>query len=105
MAIDAVRDPGDPNAIICRPLSPELLAEFAPSYRAELQALHARCVPLNLFGVGNMSPEAVAFVWHKVGEDFAFRQHAFSASIQGSLSPGWGAGPRRASIIATKKGR
>ena len=95
MAIDAVRsNPADPNsAIICRPLSPATLATFTPAYRAELEALYARCVPLNLFGVGNMDPAAIAFAWHEVGEDFAYRQHVLSASVQGTLLQGWGAGP------------
>jgi outer membrane receptor protein involved in Fe transport len=93
MAIDAIRDPASPGRIICRPLSPATLASFTPAYQAELQSLYARCVPLNVFGTGNMDPAAIAFAWHEVGEDFTYRQHAFSGSVQGTLSGGWGAGP------------
>ncbi|MBT2189121.1 TonB-dependent receptor [Sphingobium sp. H33] len=93
MAIDAIRDPANPGRIICRPLSPATLATFTPAYQAELQALYASCVPLNLFGIGNMDPAAIAFVWRDVGEDFRYRQHALAGSVQGTLSAGWGAGP------------
>jgi len=93
MAIDAVRDPDDPDRIICRPLAQETLARFTPAYQAELRALNAACVPLNLFGIGNMSPAAIDFVWHPVGEDFTYRQHVLAGSVQGRLSDGWGAGP------------
>ncbi|MEI9852411.1 MAG: TonB-dependent receptor [Sphingomonas sp.] len=93
MAIDAIRDPADPGRIICRPLSPATLASFTPAYQAELQALYASCVPLNVFGVGNMDPAAIDFVWHEVGEVFEYRQHALAGSVQGKLFAGRGAGP------------
>jgi len=93
MAIDAIRDPNDPSRIICRPLSPDVLATFTPQYRAELEAVHASCVPLNLFGIGNMSQEAIDFVWRRVVEDFEYRQHALAASVQGILFDGRSAGP------------
>jgi hypothetical protein len=50
MAIDAMRDPNNPGTVICRPLSPTLLARFSAAYRAELEKLYDSCVPLNLFG-------------------------------------------------------
>ena len=92
MAIDAVVDPNDPSRIICRELDPVALARQAPDYQQKLIALHANCKPLNLFGVGNMDPEAVAFAWQQVEEDFAFSQDVFAASVQGTLADGW-AGP------------
>jgi len=92
MAIDAVVDPNDPSRIICRPLDQDALARLDPAYQQQLIALHADCKPLNLFGVGNMDPEAVAFAWHEVAEDFEFTQEVLAASVQGTLADGW-AGP------------
>lgn len=93
MALDAVRDADDPSRIICRPLDPAMLTNFSSAYRAELQALHARCVPINIFGVGNMAPAAIDFVWHAVREDFNYRQHVLAGSVQGRLFHGRSAGP------------
>lgn|GEM_PF-198257 len=93
MAIDAIRDPDDPANIICRPLDAAALAPFTSVYRAELQALHARCVPLNLFGAGNMNPAAIDFVWHAVSEYFTYRQHVLAGSVQGRLFHDRAAGP------------
>lgn len=92
MAIDAIRDPNDPSRIICRPLDQTAMARLSPEYQQQLIALHANCKPLNLFGIGNMDPEAVAFAWHEVAEDFKFSQNVFAASVQGTLAEGW-AGP------------
>ncbi len=93
MAIDAIRDPENPSRIICRPLSPELMGQFTAEYRAELTALYEDCVPLNLFGQGNMDPAAIDFAWRKVAEDFDYDQHVLAASVQGSIRDGLGAGP------------
>lgn len=93
MALDAIRDSANPARIICRPLSPSLLATFTPAYQAELLALHAQCQPLNLFGQGNMSQGAIDFAWRPLVEDFSYRQHALSLSAQGSLFEGRVAGP------------
>ncbi|MBT2189122.1 TonB-dependent receptor domain-containing protein [Sphingobium nicotianae] len=101
MAIDAVRqDPANPNSqIICRPLNEATIAagvaagRFSSAYVTQLRALNAACKPLNLFGSGNMNPEAIAFAWRPAVEDFKFRQHVLSASVQGTAFQGWGAGP------------
>ena len=93
MGLDAIRDPGDPSKIICRPLNPGLMATFTPEYQAELNALYAKCVPINLFGRGNLTQEAINFGWHPLAEDFKYRQHVVAASVQGNLFDGWGAGP------------
>lgn len=93
MAIDAIRDPGDPARIICRPLSPTLLTTFSAAYQAELNALYAQCQPLNLFGQGHMTRAAIDFAWRPLVEDFRYRQHVLAGSVQGTLSGGWGAGP------------
>jgi len=93
MAIDAIEDPLNPGKIICRPLTPETLALYSPRYQAELLGLYADCVPLNLFGQGNMNPAAVDFAWRDVGEDFTYRQHVLAGSLQGTVASGWGADP------------
>jgi iron complex outermembrane receptor protein len=92
MAIDAIVDPSDPSRVICRPLDETAMARLSPEYQQQLIALHANCKPLNLFGIGNMDPEAVAFAWHQVEEDFKFTQKVLAASVQGTLAEGW-AGP------------
>ncbi len=93
MAVDAIRNPSNPSQIICRPLNPATLAIFTPAYQAELQALYARCVPINIFGQGNVTQAGIDFAWHPLAEDFQYRQHALSTSVQGTLFDGWGAGP------------
>lgn len=98
MAIDAIRNPSNPSQIICRPLNPTQLAGFSATYQAQLNALYAACKPLNIFGVGNMSPEAIAFAWRPVVEDFKFTQNVVAASAQGSVFDGWGAGPVGAAV-------
>jgi len=100
MAIDAVRsNPADPNsAIVCRPLNEATLAaglssgRFSSAYVAQLRSLIASCKPLNLFGNSNMSPDAINFAWQPAVEDFKFREHVASASVNGTLLQGW-AGP------------
>lgn len=101
MAIDAVRsNPADPNsAIICRPLNEATIASgvaagrFSSAYVTQLRALNAACKPLNLFGSGNMTREAIDFAWRPAVEDFKFTQHVLSGSVQGTVFQGWGAGP------------
>src|SRR5690606_35600309 len=55
--------------------------------------LYASCRPLNLFGVGNMDPAAVAFAWRPQFQEFRYRQHVVAGSVSGQLFDGWGAGP------------
>ena len=92
MAIDAVRDPANPDQIICRPLDQTVLSRFSAGYQAELNELYASCRPLNLFGVGNMDPAAVAFAWRPQFQEFRYRQHVVAGSVSGQLFDGWGAG-------------
>jgi outer membrane receptor protein involved in Fe transport len=80
-ALDAVRDPAT-GQIVCR----ELLKPN-PDPRAQ------GCKPMNLFGLNNVDPEAIAYVYRPVVEDFKYTQHVVSASVQGNLFDGWGAGP------------
>lgn len=51
------------------------------------------CVPLNLFGIGNMDPAAVAYAYRPVLQEFKYSQHVAAATIRGDLYEGWGAGP------------
>ena len=80
-ALDAVVNPAN-NQIVCR----ELLS-------ANPNPLAQGCKPLNLFGIGNLDPAAVAYAYRPVMEDFRYKQHVLSGSIQGNLHQGWGAGP------------
>ena len=80
-AFDAVRDPVTGN-----PVCAELL-KANPDPRAQ------GCKPLNLFGVANVDPEAIAYAYRPVVEDFRYTQHVLAGSVQGTIWKGWGAGP------------
>jgi outer membrane receptor protein involved in Fe transport len=92
MALDAVRDPNDPNNIICRPLDQAVIARFSAEYQSELNGLYADCRPLNVFGTGDLDPAAVAFAWRAQNQEFRYRQHVVAGTVQGTLLEGW-AGP------------
>lgn len=78
-AIDAVADP-----VTGRPVC-----------RAVLQGNPdaAGCVPINLFGIGNLTQEGIDYAWREAIEDFEYTQHVIAASVQGDLFAGIGAGP------------
>lgn len=76
-AIDAVRDPAT-GAIVCA---------------STLRYPNDGCKPLNIFGIGNASPEAIAYVHDKLFTDARIRQHATEFVLDGELFDGFGAGP------------
>ncbi len=78
-AVDAVRDP----------------STGAPVCRAVLQGNPnaVGCVPLNLFGQGNMSQAAIDYSFREAIEDFKYTQHVIALAVQGDLFSGFGAGP------------
>lgn len=93
-ALDAVDEgeflTGTPNGnIVCRE---QLAAD--PDPRA------ADCAPLNLFGVTNLTPEAVAYAYRPVLQDFTYKQHVAAATLSGDLFAGIGAGPISAALGA-----
>ncbi|CAN7407293.1 TonB-dependent receptor domain-containing protein [Brevundimonas sp. LjRoot202] len=51
-----------------------------------------QCVPLNIFGDGNQSPEALAYVDATIGITERNEQEQFIASVAGELWDFWGAG-------------
>ncbi len=81
-ALQAVRDPNDPNNIVCKELT-----QASPDPRAQ------GCVPFNLFGLNNADPAALAYVYRPLFEDFLYEQHVVSGAVQGTVYEGWGAGP------------
>lgn len=81
-ALQAVRDPNDPNNIVCKELT-----QANPDPRAQ------GCVPFNLFGLNNADPAALAYVYRPLFEDFLYEQHVVSGVVQGTVYEGWGAGP------------
>jgi iron complex outermembrane receptor protein len=80
-ALDAVTDPVS-GKIVC-----------AETLKATPNPLSQGCRPLNLFGIGNLDPAAVAYAYRPVMEEFRYKQHVLAGSIQGELFKGWGAGP------------
>nr|WP_231848714.1 TonB-dependent receptor [Sphingobium sp. SYK-6] len=68
--------------IVCRELT-----RANPDPRAQ------GCKPMNLFGLGNVDPAALAYAYRPVVEDFIYDQHVLSGSVQGTVFEGWGAGP------------
>ncbi|MGC1271732.1 MAG: TonB-dependent receptor [Croceibacterium sp.] len=67
--------------IVCR----ELLAAN-PNPRAQ------GCVPMNLFGTGNLDQRAIDYAYRPVVEDFLYTQHVVAADVNGTVVEGW-AGP------------
>lgn len=81
-ALDAVTDPatGDPT---CRALlSPD----------PALRAAAAGCVPINLFGAGNVSQAGKDYIYSTLREDIKLQQHVVAANLRGDLAQLW-AGP------------
>lgn len=80
-AVDAVRDSN--GNIVC--------AATIPGH-ARFNAAAAGCVPLNLFGEGNTSPEALAYVQGDPHAQVIYQQKSFGANLSGKLFATW-AGP------------
>lgn len=76
LAADAVLDPDSGN-IVCA---------------AALSGVDPNCVPINLFGVGSPSQEAIDYVTGTSISDTQLKQQVVAASINGDLFEGW-AGP------------
>jgi iron complex outermembrane receptor protein len=79
-AMDAVRHPTT-GEIVCR------ASLFDP-------VNYGDCVPINLFGVGRASPEAIDYVL--TGDQYILaktKQNVVEFSMEGELGDGWGAGP------------
>lgn len=79
--LDAVYDPIS-DSIVCR----ETLA-------ANPDPRSVGCVPMNLFGLDNLSQAAIDYAYRPVVEDFSYTQHVMAATISGDLFQGIGAGP------------
>lgn len=74
---------GTPNGnVVCK----ELL-------RPDPQPIAEGCLPMNLFGLNQVDPAALDYVYRDVQEDFKYRQHVLAAAVQGTVFEGWGAGP------------
>ncbi len=73
-ALDAVRD-GAGN-ITCRALL---------SANAALRQAAAGCVPINLFGAGNVTQPGKDFIFGTLREDIKLQQHVFAANVRGDL--------------------
>jgi len=80
-AMDAVRDPVSGN-IVCRATLP------GTAYRAAA----AGCIPINPFGEGSPSNEAIAYVTGTAMQDTQIRQHVGALTLRGDLVDLW-AGP------------
>jgi iron complex outermembrane receptor protein len=85
-ALDAVRDPNT-GQIVCR-----AVLEGNPNA--------AGCVPMNLFGLNNVSREALEYAYRTTQEDFEYDQNVVAATLSGDLFEGWGAGAIGAAIGA-----
>jgi len=80
-SMDAVHDSS--GKIVCRATLP------GPAFNP----LAAGCVPLNLFGSSNADPNALAYAYRTLPEDFEYQQSVAAANIRGDVFKGWGAGP------------
>lgn len=90
-SIDAVVDPAT-NEATCRALVADAAINpyFADNGMVDPGA--EGCVPINLFGSDNITPEAIAYTHRTLMEDFTYDQHVLAANLQGTLAEGWGAG-------------
>jgi iron complex outermembrane receptor protein len=84
-ALDAVRAPD--GSIVCR-----AVLQGNPDA--------AGCVPMNLFGLHNLTPEAMAYAYRTTQENFEYEQNVVAATIDGDLFEGWGAGAIGAALGA-----
>ena len=75
-AIDAVNDPVT-NLPTCRALI---------STDAAVRAAAAGCVPINLFGAGNVTQEGKDYIYGTLREDLRMQQHVIAANMRGSTS-------------------
>ncbi len=74
--------------------------------RAVLQGIAeaAGCVPLNLFGLHNITPGAMDYAYDSAPEFFRYSQHVVAATVSGNLSQGFGAGPISAAFGVEYRG-
>jgi outer membrane receptor protein involved in Fe transport len=75
-ALDAVRDPVSGNPT-CRALL---------SSNAALRQAAAGCVPINLFGAGNVSAQGKAFIFGTLREEIKLQQHVVAGNVRGDLA-------------------
>ncbi len=78
-AADAVVDPATGQATCRALLSPD----------PALRAAAAGCVPINLFGPGNVSPAGRDYIYDTLVEDIKLQQHVVAANVRGSLADLW----------------
>jgi outer membrane receptor protein involved in Fe transport len=85
-AVDAVHQtPGDPTSpIVCRATDPA----YGP-----VNPDAAGCVPINLFGNGHASQQAIDYAFRTLMEFSTYTQTVVSGNVHGELTQGWGAGP------------
>ena len=108
LALDAVVDSagivaGKPGQIVCR--AQLLAAQGRPvdnwsgnlddkrEFLSKTDPEVAQCAPLNVFGEGNQSAEAIDYITASIFLDERNRQQNFIASQSGQLWDFWGAGP------------
>ncbi|MBN8831102.1 MAG: TonB-dependent receptor [Sphingomonadales bacterium] len=75
-ALDAVRDPATGN-ITCRALL---------SSSAALRQAAAGCVPINLFGAGNVDQRGKDYIFGTLREDIKLQQHVVALNLRGELA-------------------
>jgi outer membrane receptor protein involved in Fe transport len=94
-ALDAVRNSS--GQIVCGVNIPGRInpATNAPYTAAAVTqaAQNGGCLPLNIFGVGNVNPAALNYVFPTLSEHVSYDQTVVSGNIHGDAYQGWGAGP------------
>ena len=111
-ALDSVVDRlgvlGNPGQIVCRaqlltanggtvtnrnPFNPATGTGVGPAQIGANDPDIAACVPMNIFGEGNQSAEAMAYIGADITVEQKNEQHDVMGSISGQLGDYWGAGP------------
>ena len=96
-AADAIVDTagvaGTAGSIVCRIQVLDALGQTDLGDTAYGRSAIDQCAPLNIFGVGNQSAEALEYVDAAINVTERNEQHQAIASVSGNLWDLWGAGP------------
>ncbi|MCC6202190.1 MAG: TonB-dependent receptor [Gammaproteobacteria bacterium] len=94
-ALDAVIDPNSTRPA-CRALVANAAVNPYFATNGVVDPGAAGCVPINLFGLNGITPEAIAYTHRTLPEDFSYDQHVVAAHLAGDLFEGIGSGAARA---------
>ena len=84
-AIDSIVD----NETVITPGTGQIVCRATLNASAAVRNLASGCVPLNLLGTSNASPQALAYAFGTEYENFEYTQNAVGWNLQGAPIQGW----------------